>query len=198
MKLLYTPNSPYARKVRIVLREKGIPCEEAQVALYDASIAAANPLGKVPTLIVNEHTSMFDSVVIAEYLELVKTDPRMVPVNLWERVIVRKWESLSDGVCDVLVSCVLELRRPIENQDASVIVRSDKKLAAALKFIESEIDGRTFAFGNEFTLADAALLSALGYVALRRQQLLEGYSNIAAYRSVHTQRPSVLSTVPPG
>ena len=198
MKLLYTPNSPYARKVRIVLREKGIPCDEAPVALSDATVEAANPLGKVPTLIVDEHTSMFDSVVIAEYLELIKTEPRMIPVDLWERVIVRKWESVSDGLCDVLVATVLEQRRPVEKQDASVITRSDKKVAATLKFVESEIAGHAYAFGNEFTLADAALLSALGYVALRREQLLDGFSNIAAYRHSHANRPSVLATLPPG
>ena len=198
MKLLYTPNSPFARKVRIVLREKGIACEEAQVALNDATVETANPLGKVPTLIVDEHTSMFDSVVIAEYLELVKTEPRMIPVDLWERVIVRKWESVSDGLCDVLVASVLEQRRPVEKQDTSVITRSDKKVAATLKFVESEIAGHPYAFGNEFTLADAALLSALGYVALRRGQLLDGFSNIAAYRDSHAQRPSVLATLPPG
>ena len=90
MKLLYTPNSPYARKVRIVLREKGIACEEAQVSLNEASVESVNPLGKVPTLIMDDQNTMFDSVVIAEYLELVKTEPRMIPVNLWERVIVEE------------------------------------------------------------------------------------------------------------
>ncbi len=198
MKLLYTPNSPYARKVRIVLREKGIACEETLVALNDVSVESANPLGKIPTLIVDEQTSMFDSVVIGEYLELVKTEPRMIPVNLWERVIVRKWESISDGLCDVLVSTVLEQRRPADRQEASVIVRSDHKVAATLKHVEAEIAGRTFAFGNEFTLADAALLSAIGYVALRRPQLLEGLTATAAYRDAHALRPSVIATLPPG
>jgi glutathione S-transferase len=198
MKLLYTPNSPYARKVRIVLREKDIACEETQVTLNDISVESVNPLGKVPTLIVDEHTSMFDSVVIAEYLELVKTEPRMIPVDLWERVIVRKWESISDGLCDVLVSSVLEQRRPAERQEASVIERSDHKVAATLKHIESEIFGRTFAFGNVFTLADAALLSAIGYVALRRPQLLEGLVATTAYRDAHAHRPSVVATLPPG
>ncbi len=198
MKLLYTPNSPYARKVRIVLREKGIACEEAQVVLNDGTVETANPLGKIPTLIVDDQTSMFDSVVIAEYLELVKTDPRMIPIDMWERVIVRKWESVSDGLCDVLIATVLEQRRPVEKQEASIITRSDNKVSATLKFVDGEIAGRTYAFGNEFTLADSALLSALGYVELRRQQLLDGFANIAAYRNTHAHRPSVLATVPPG
>jgi glutathione S-transferase len=198
MKLLYTPNSPYARKVRIVLREKGIACEETQVSLNDVSVESVNPLGKIPTLVVDDQTSMFDSVVIAEYLELIKSEPRMIPVDLWERVIVRKWESISDGLCDVLIPTVLEQRRPADRQEASVIARSDHKVAATLRHVEAEIAGRTFAFGNEFTLADAALLSAIGYVALRRPQLLEGLVATAAYRDAHSHRPSVIATLPPG
>lgn len=198
MKVLYTPNSPFARKVRIVLREKGIACEEVQVSLNDAAVEAVNPLGKIPTLIADDQTHMFDSVVIADYLELVKTEPRMIPVDLWERIIVRKWESIGDGLCDVLIPTVLEQRRAIEKQDGSIIARSDHKVAATLKHIDAEIAGRTYAFGNAFTLADAALLSAIGYVALRRPHLLEGFSAIKSYGEQHVARPSVAATVPPG
>ena len=198
LKLLYTPNSPYARKVRIALREKGIACEETQVTLPDPALDSANTLGKVPTLVLDDQTSMFDSVVIIEYLELAKPEPRMIPIDLWERVIVRKWEALGDGLCDVTVNVVLEQRRPTDKQDASVIDRADRKITATLRALESELTGRTYAFGNDFSLADAALLTALGYIALRRQHLLEGFSAIHAYRSVHAQRPSIAMTLPPG
>jgi glutathione S-transferase len=198
MKLLYTPNSPYARKVRIVLREKEIACEEVQVSLNDRAVEAVNPLGKIPTLIGDDQTYMFDSVVIVDYLELVRAEPRMIPIDLWERVIVRKWESIGDGLCDVLVPAVLEQRRAGEKQEPSVIARSDYKVAATLKYIEAEIAGRIFAFGNEFTLADAALVSAVGYVSLRRPHLLEGFSATRAYCEQHARRPSVSSTLPPG
>ena len=198
MKLLYTPNSPYSRKVRIVLREKGISCEEVQVSLPDPILDAANTLGKVPTLVVDDQTSMFDSVVIVEYLELVKTEPRMIPIDMWERVIVRKWEAIGDGLCDVTVSAVIEQRRPADKQDPATIERADRKVLATLQFLESELAGRNYVFGNEFSLADAALLVAFGYVALRRQHLLEGFTAVNAYRSLHAQRPSIGATLPPG
>jgi glutathione S-transferase len=198
MKLLYTPNSPYARKVRIVLREKGISCEEVQVSLPDPALDAANTLGKVPTLLVDDQTSMFDSVVIVEYLELVKTDPRMIPIDMWERVIVRKWEAIGDGLCDVTVNAVLEQRRPADKQDPTIVDRSDRKILATLQSLEGELAGRNYVFGNEFSLADAALLTALGYVALRRQHLLEGFAAVNAYRNLHAQRPSIAATLPPG
>jgi len=198
MKLFYTPNSPYARKVRIVLREKGIACEESQVVLPDATLDAVNTLGKVPTLVVDDQTSMFDSVVIVGYLELVKTDPRMIPIDLWERVIVRKWEAMGDGLCDVLITAVLEQRRSAEKQDSAIVEKADRKILATLKLLEVELVGRTYVFGNDFTLADASLLTAFGYIALRRQHLLEGLGAINAYRAIHEQRPSVIATLPPG
>lgn len=198
MKLFYTPNSPYARKVRIVLREKGIACEESQVVLPDATLDTLNTLGKVPTLVLDDQTSMFDSVVIVEFLELIKNDPRMIPVDLWERVIVRRWEAIADGLCDVLVTAVLEQRRPKDKQDPSVLDRADRKVLATLKFLEGELSGQTYAFGNEFTLADASLLTALGYIALRRHHLLEGLAALGAYRDTHAQRSSIVATVPPG
>ncbi len=198
MKLFYTPNSPYARKIRIVLREKGLACQEMQPSLNDAALSAMNPLGKVPTLIADDQTVMFDSVVISEYLELIQPEPRLIPIDIWERVVVRKWEAIADGICDVLVTLVLEQRRSQEKQDNTVVERADHKLLAALKVLDTEIAGHLHAHGNQFTLADAALVTAVGYVTLRRPQLLQGLSAVLAYAEGHAARPSVLATIPPG
>ena len=197
MKLFFTPTSPYARKIRILLREKGMHCEEVQPSLNDASLSALNPLGKVPTLVADDQAVMFDSVVISDYLELVQSEPRMIPVDRWERVVVRKWEAISDGICDVLVTLVLEQRRPNDKQDSSLIVRGDQKIVTALKHLDAEMAGHTFALGNSFTLADAALIAAIGYVTLRRPQSLSGLSSLRAYADKHFERSSVVSTAPP-
>ena len=197
MKLFYTPTSPYARKIRILLREKGMHCEEVQPSLNDAALTVLNPLGKVPTLVADDQAVMFDSVVISDYLELVQSEPRMIPVDRWERVVVRRWEAISDGICDVLVTAVLEQRRPHDKQDESIIVRADQKLMTALKYIDADIAGHTFVLGNSFTLADAALITALGYVKLRRPQLLDGHSSVQAYADKHMERASVIATAPP-
>ena len=197
MKLFFTPTSPYARKIRILLREKGMHCEEVQPSLNDATLSALNPLGKVPTLVADDQAVMFDSVVISDYLELVQPEPRMIPVDRWERVVVRKWEAISDGICDVLVTVVLEQRRPNDKQDESLIVRGDQKIVTSLKHLDAEIAGHTFALGNSFTLADAALIAAMGYVKLRRPQLLNGLSSVQGYSDKHFERASVVSTTPP-
>jgi glutathione S-transferase len=198
MKLFYTPNSPYARKIRILLREKGLACEEVQPSLNDAALSAINPLGKVPTLVADDQTAMFDSVVISEYLELVQPEPSLIPIDKWERVVVRKWEAIADGICDVLVAAVLELRRTPERQDGTLVERADHKVVAALKVLDAELAGHHHALGNQFTLADAALVAAIGYVTLRRPQLLQGVQALLDYAQGHATRPSVLATVPPG
>lgn len=197
MKLFFTPTSPYARKIRILLREKGMYCEEVQPSLNDASLSALNPIGKVPTLVADDQAVMFDSVVISDYLELVQPEPRMIPVDRWERVVVRKWEAISDAICDVLVTLVLEQRRANDKQDESIIVRAEQKVLTALKYVDAEIAGHTFALGNSFTLADAALIAATGYVKLRRPQLLNGLSSVQAYADKHCERGSIVSTAPP-
>lgn len=71
MKLLYTPNSPYARKVRIVALEKHIDIKLESVILSDPNngVGQYNPLGKVPVLVIDENESLYDSRVIAEYLD---------------------------------------------------------------------------------------------------------------------------------
>lgn len=166
--------------------------------MQDCVITQHNPLGKVPTLIADDQTAMFDSVVIADYLELVRPEPRMIPPDLWERVVVRRWEALGDGICDILIPLVLELRRAPDNQDRALLDVAEQKTTAALKYLDTELSDRTYAFGNQFTLADAAVLSALGYVALRRPALLAGQKAINAYTEFHASRPSVLATVPTG
>lgn len=171
--------------------------EEVQPSLNDAALLSLNPLGKVPTLVADDQAVMFDSVVISDYLELVQPDPLMIPVDRWERIVVRRWEALSDGICDVLITAVLELRRPRDRQDEAVIDRADRKVRTALEHAAAELGNEPFAHGNSFTLADAALLTALGYVQLRRPRALDGLDVLRAYAKSHAERPSIAATVPP-
>lgn len=105
---------------------------------------------------------------------------------------------MADGICDVLVTAVLEQRRPQDKQDSNVIERADHKVVTTLKLIDTEIAGHRFAHGNEFTLADAALVAACGYVTLRRPHLLQGLQALRDYAEGHAERPSVRGTMPPG
>src|SRR5262245_29000821 len=100
MKLWMSPTSPYARKVRIVLGEKRIACEELVPSAARIDLSQKNPLAKVPTLELDDGTLLFDSVVIVEYLDALVPEPRLIPEPPLARALVRRWEALADGICD--------------------------------------------------------------------------------------------------
>jgi glutathione S-transferase len=105
MKLLYTVNSPYARKVRIVAIEKHIDVTLQEVNLSDPEcpVKNHNPLGKVPVLILNDGDSLYDSRVIVEYLDFHTPVARLISQDHSAKIRVRRWEALADGVCDAAV-----------------------------------------------------------------------------------------------
>src|SRR5690349_18244797 len=79
VKLYIFPSSPFSRKVRIVLREKGIACTEINPFAAGPEPSNPNPLGKVPALVLDDGTELFDSVVIVEYLDALRPEPRLIP-----------------------------------------------------------------------------------------------------------------------
>src|SRR5688500_20391373 len=100
MKLLASPMSPYTRKVRIVLAEKRIDCELELVDVnpVENPVNPHNPLGKIPTLVLDDGTALYDSRVIVEFLDSVSPFSRLIPDDNRDRVQVRRWEALADGV----------------------------------------------------------------------------------------------------
>src|SRR5688572_13338482 len=102
MKLLGHDGSPYVRKVRIVLEEKRIPYEhvKARPSTPDSPVPQYNPLGKIPVLLTDKGKAIYDSSVIVEYLDALSGEPRLIPAELEERVEVKRWEALGNGVAD--------------------------------------------------------------------------------------------------
>ena len=106
MQLLYSINSPYARKTRIVAIEKHVPLEFKAVVLQDPDcpVSQHNPLGKVPVLVLDDGEAIYDSSVIAEYLDLQSDALSLMPQDPLSKIRVRRWEALADGVCDAAVA----------------------------------------------------------------------------------------------
>lgn len=174
MKLFITPTSPYARKVRVVLAEKHIECELVVVeslAAPDSPVIAHNPLGKVPTLVLDDGTSLYDSVVIVDYLDHKTPVSRLIPQDNSHRALVRRWEALADGICDAAVAVVMEKRRVPEKQDATTIERQMLKVERGLKVMSEDLGDSKWATGDRFTLADIAAGCVLGYVDLRMPEI---------------------------
>ena len=132
MKLVGSLTSPYVRKVRAVLAEKKIEYEFVIDSPWtaDTGVPDLNPLGKVPVLILDDGSTLFDSRVIAEYLDNVTPNNRLLPSPNRERIAIKRWEALADGVVDAAVTIVLESKRPEEMRDPTWIARQQGKITA--------------------------------------------------------------------
>jgi glutathione S-transferase len=201
MKLLGSVPSPYTRKVRVVLAEKKIECdfEIADVRDSDAAVADRNPLGKVPTLILDDGTALFDSRVIVEFLDGVSPLARLIPDDNRERVAVRRWEALADGALDAGLLVRYESLRPKKEQSAAWARKQTGKLQRGLALMSAELGERPWCRGDRYTLADIAVGCCLGWVSFRRPagvDALGEYPNLARHYDKLMERPAFADTAP--
>ena len=198
MLLCHSLTSPYSRKVRVLLLEKGVAYEDINVRSSDRKASDHNPLGKVPTVVLDDGTVLFDSVVITETLDALFPNPRFIPGTPLERAAVRRWEAIADGISDVLIPVVTESCRPESKQDVAYQAKLLGKVRASLRYIELQLNGRRYLHGEGFSLADIAVVSMAGYVNLRRPDLLrEDYPELERYLREQLQRKSLADTIPP-
>ena len=200
MKLLGTDTSPYVRKVRLVLLEKNIPHEYAIDPPREpgSQVARVNPLGRIPALILDDDTCVFDSPVIAEYADMLNDTPILIPRdNALARMRVKRWEALADGIMDSAVAVRTENIRPVEKQDADNIRRHNDAISRALAYAADLLGQREWCEGASLTLADLALISALVYLDLRQAERgwRDAYPHLAAWFIRVSNRPSVHSTL---
>lgn len=200
MKLLYTPNSPYARKVRIVALEKhiDIALEEVVLGAADSPLSQYNPLGKVPVLILDDDVGLYDSRVIIEYLDARTPVSKLMPSESRLRIDVIRWGALADGVCDAAVSIMLEQRKPEKQQSKAFVEKQLAKVENGLAVLNNDINKKKWCVNETFSLADIALGSMLGYIGLRLKHLnwQDKYQHLAKHYSILSKRPSFKETVP--
>ena len=201
MKLLHSSTSPFARKVRIVAAEKKLELEleNADPWVPNPELTRLNPLGKVPTLIVDDNSSVFDSRVIVEYLDGLSPVHKLIPEASRDRIAVKRWEAIADGLCDAALTARLEGNRPDKNESsAKQIARQHDKVSACLAEMSRELGEREYCVGNALSLADIATGCALGYLKFRFADIHweVTYPNLArAYKKL-TARPSFKATDP--
>ena len=201
MKLLYAPTSPYARKVRIVLAEKKIECQAVEMSPWtsDSEVPRFNPLGKIPVLMLDDDTALYDSRVIVEYLDNVSPVSRLIPEPARQRIVVRRWEALADGMCDAAVAIVQERKRPAAQQGEEFIERQQRKIALGLAEMGRELADRAWCNGEAYSLADIAAGCLLGYLDLRHPDVdwRTQYPNLARHADKLAKRTSFGDTTPP-
>src|SRR2546426_11767436 len=201
MKLLASLASPYTRKVRVVLAEKKIECELELVDVnpVENPANAHNPLGKVPTLVLDDGTALYDSRVIVEFLDARAPINRLIPDETRDRVAVRRWEALADGVLDAGLLVRYESMRDKRERSKDW---SDKQLARMRRGcaqMATEIEGRTWCHGGRYSLADIALGCCLGWLGFRQPGDADWhaeYPGLARQYHKLMGRPAFADTVP--
>ncbi|WLI88706.1 glutathione S-transferase N-terminal domain-containing protein [Massilia sp. R2A-15] len=201
MKLIGSVTSPYVRKVRVVLAEKKLDYsfELENVWASETTIHLANPLGKVPCLVMEDGRPMYDSRVIAEYLDTLTPVCKLLPPNGRDRADVKVWEALADGVLDAAVLVRLEKTlRPAEQQSADWIARQMGKVHAGLSVMSAELGESPFCKGNHYTLADVAVGCCLGWLQFRFPEIgwRGDYPNLARLFDKLSERASFKESVP--
>ncbi|HYK15087.1 MAG TPA: glutathione S-transferase [Burkholderiales bacterium] len=201
MKLIAAPVSPYSRKVRIVLAEKRIEYDLIMDNPTDPAtrVPDFNPLGKVPVLVLDDETTLFDSRVIVEYLDNASPVGRLIPDDTRQRLQTRRWEALADGCIDAAIAVVMEMRRPGELQNTEWIARQQGKVDRALRAMSEDLAERAWCTGEAYNLADVAVGCALGYLELRMPELnwRKQYPNLGKLFDKVSKRASFKATVPP-
>jgi glutathione S-transferase len=201
MKLLSSTASPYTRKVRIVLAEKKIECElqPVDVQPVENPVNAHNPLGKIPTLVLDDGTALYDSRVIVEFLDSVSPISKLIPEGTRDRLAVRRWEALADGVTDAGILVRYESLRDKSEQSEAWTGKQLARMQRGMTQMAAELGERTWCHGDRYSLADIALGSCLGWLGFRKPGGVDWhkeYPGLARHYVKMLERPAFADTVP--
>ena len=200
MKLIGSLTSPYVRKVRIVLAEKKIDYDFVLDSPWEANngVSKFNPLGKIPVLVLDDETSLYDSRVIVEYLDATAPNNRLIPAGGRERILVRRWEALADGINDAAATGFLESKRTPDKRSDEWIARQRGKIVAGLEAMASDLGEQAWCHGSSISLADIAVGATLGYLDFRYGDIdwRTPYPHVARLYEKLMQRPAFTETIP--
>ncbi len=196
MKLIGSNTSPYVRKARLVLLEKNIPHTYVldPPSEPNSQVTRYNPLGRIPALILDDGTCVFDSTVITEYADMLNDTPILIPRHdALARMRVRRGEALADGIMDSAVVVRMESLRPAGKQEQATLDLHNGAITRALAHAAEQIGQREWCEGNAISLADLALTSALIYLDLRQpdRDWRSAHPNLAAWFNRLNTRRSV-------
>ena len=199
MKLHNSPTSPFVRKVLIAAHERGLADQielTGPQTMENGELRADNPLEKVPALVLDDGTALYDSLVIVSYLDGLGSGPQLIPGDHAARTTVLRRHALADGIMEAGVASVMETRRPDDKIWSDAINRQRGKIQRAIDALEGEIE----AMGDVVDLSTISTGAALGYVDFRLGDLgwRDGHPKLAAWYEAFAKRPSMVGTTPPG
>ncbi|OEZ62227.1 glutathione S-transferase N-terminal domain-containing protein [Duganella sp. HH105] len=201
MKLIGSLASPYVRKVRVVLAEKKLDYqfELENVWAPDTTIDKLNPLGKVPSLVMEDGNVMIDSRVMVEYLDTLTPVCKLLPPNGRDRADIKCWEALADGMLDAAIIVRLErTQRPPELQSEAWMERQMRKVHLGLASLSEKLGESAYCAGIHYSLADVAVGCTLGWLSFRFPEITwrDDHPNLARLFDKLSERQSFKDTVP--
>jgi glutathione S-transferase len=199
MKLHWSPRSPFVRKVMIVAHERGlverITCVRtiAATAKPHAELMKDNPLSKIPTLVLDDGTVLYDSPVICEFLDALEGAPKLFPVAPAPRLIALRRQALGDGFLDLLVLLRDEKARP-QRSDAHLASAAARKIAV-LDHLEGEAEAIA---ETPFDIGHIAIGCSLSYLDFRYadEDWRRHHPRLARWHATFASRPSAQATEP--
>ena len=175
--------------------EKGIKLDliEEDLTKKSNDLIAANPLGKVPTLVLDNGDIIVDSPVIAEYLDSVNDKPVLIPRSGKERFRILHLSAMADGLMDVTIAAYMEKIRHPQDFSEAFVKAQEETIARCLKFFESQLSEL-----NNLSLFPVAVASAIGYINFRVPSLCtkDKLSKLNAWYEQFSNRPSMQATLP--
>jgi glutathione S-transferase len=198
MKLYWSSRSPFVRKVMVAAHEVGIAdrirTQRVVVAPNNPNIEVMqdNPLGRIPTLVLDDGTSLYDSRVICEYFDTLHDGPKLFPTSYDLRWKTLRRQALGDGLMEVIVLRLGEMNRPLEAQSEKHLAAFRLKAAKSLDRLEAEADGPSGAL----SIGDIAVGCALAHLDFRfsADDWRAGRTNLTAWYADFARRPSVWAT----
>ena len=198
MKLLFAPPSPYARKVRVTILEKGLgQCVQLTAVSPledDPALLAVNPLCKVPALVCDDGSVLTDSALICEYLDSLVPECPLYPAAVPDRFAMLRNAYLANGVLDAAVTARLEQFRPQEKRWTTWRERQQRAIRLGLDALEARIDG----YGATLSYAHITTGVMLEYLDFRLPELAwrEGRGQLSAWQAEFARRPAMGQTAP--
>jgi len=196
MKLAYALASPYVRKVTACAIARGIDhnIENWVVSSTDPALVNFNPLSKIPTLLLDDGSTLFDSPVICEYLDSIGDAPPLFPPAGPARWTALRLQAISDGMMDASQPRRREIALPQDEGRQSYIKLQQSKVKASLDLLEKEVAS----LGKLKTIGDIAVACALGYLDFRfaNEPWRPGHPRLEAWYAEVLQLPPMAKTIP--
>ncbi|MBX9824060.1 MAG: glutathione S-transferase [Xanthobacteraceae bacterium] len=201
MKLHWSPRSPFVRKVMVFAHDVGIAGRIESVRTVaammkpHAELMRDNPLSKIPTLVLDDGTVLYDSSVICEYFDHLHDGPKLFPAPFAERMTALRRQALGDGWLDALVLWRGELSRPAEQQSQPYLKSFSVRNEATLSSVEHEVPALE---SSAYSIGHIAIGCALCYLDFRfdERQWRKDFPRLAAWHATFAARPSVRATEP--